>query len=133
MAPMTILIIPPNYGDQILAFRTRHALHQKEIGTMIGVGAGAISKWERYQAAPTRKHWLALVNLMNTELASLPQPVMASTPAPSAKRTKPRLPDIQWQRLIPPAHIRNPLLWGTSLVAAASAGAFIATQILHLC
>ena len=86
-----------------------------------------------YKATPTRKHWLAMVNLMNTELASLPQPVMAATPAPSAKRTKPRLPAIQWQRLIPPAHIRNPLLWGTSLGAAASAGAFIATQILHLC
>ena len=52
MTPKTILIIPPNYGDQIKAFRTRHKLHQKEMGAMIGVGGGAISKWENTKPLP---------------------------------------------------------------------------------
>ena len=51
-----------NFGKELLKFRAKHDLTQKEISGILGVGVVMISRYETGVSEPTNKNRIAFMN-----------------------------------------------------------------------
>ena len=81
---------PIRFADNLRAARARLKLNQTALGRQIGIGQGAITKWETGKSSPTVDQLLILADALGATAADLLAGCV-HTPAPR-RRTGPALP-----------------------------------------
>lgn len=83
------------FAANLRAARARAALSQTALGRLIGIGQGAITKWERGEIAPTVDQVIKLATALGTTPAELltgcetkPEPPRKTTKAARAPRVR---------------------------------------------
>ena len=79
---------PIRFADNLRAARARLKLNQTALGRQIGIGQGAITKWETGKSSPTVDQLLILADALGATAADLLAGCV-HTPAPR-RRTGPR-------------------------------------------
>ncbi len=73
-----------SFADNLRAARARLKLNQTDLGRQVGIGQGAVTKWETGKSTPTVDQLLVIAHALGTTAADLLAGLTLAPPGPSA-------------------------------------------------
>ena len=106
-----------SFADNLRAARARLKLNQTDLGRQVGIGQGAITKWETGKSTPTVDQLLVIAHALGTTAADLlagltlppkEPPAPGRAKAPTRTRASKRISPLQNNPDGPPLITRRP-------------------------